>query len=125
MCQAEAPSVTASLEWIYGYRGKDSRANLYSLPTGEICYYVASLAVLYSPESQTQRHYRGHTEDIECLATHPQLSLCATGQGSSQHSPGEDTAHVQVRLSLGCSILLLHFYIIKHQPWRLSPVLNV
>ena len=50
----------------YGYRGKDSRANLYSLPTGEICYYVASLAVLYNPESQTQRHLRmignGHRE---------------------------------------------------------------
>ena len=99
--QAEAPNVSPSLEWTYGYRGKDTRSNLYSLPTGEICYYVASLAVLYSPESQTQRHYRGHTEDIECLATHPQLALCATGQASSQHSPGQDSAHVQVRLQSG------------------------
>ena len=93
--------MSPSLEWTYGYRGKDTRSNLYSLPTGEICYYVASLAVLYSPESQTQRHYRGHTEDIECLATHPQLALCATGQASSQHSPGQDSAHVQVRLQSG------------------------
>lgn len=98
--------MTASLEWSYGYRGKDSRANLYSLPTGEICYYVASLTVLYSPESQTQRHYRGHTEDIECLTSHPQLPLCATGQGSSQHSPGEDSAHVQVSLGTLTSTLL-------------------
>ena len=104
--QAEAPSVNPSLEWSYGYRGKDSRANLYSLPTGEICYYVASLVVLYNPESQTQRHYRGHTDDIECLTTHPQLSLCATGQASSQNSPGEDSAHVQV------SLLYFYFYII-------------
>ena len=65
-----------------------------SLPTGEIVYYVASLAVLYSPESQTQRHYRGHTRDIECLATHPQAALCATGQAGS----GADSAHVQVIL---------------------------
>ena len=37
---------------MYGYRGKDTRGNLFALPTGEIVYYVASLAVLYSPESQ-------------------------------------------------------------------------
>ena len=92
--QALAPDIKPSLEWVYGYRGKDTRANLYSLPTGEIVYYVASLAVLYSPESQTQRHYRGHTEDIECLAAHPQAPLCATGQAGS----GADSAHVQVRL---------------------------
>ena len=96
--------MTASLEWSYGYRGKDSRANLYSLPTGEICYYVASLAVLYSPESQTQRHYRGHTEDIECLAAHPQAALCATGQAGS----GSDSAHVQVSA-------VRHSWLLKHK----------
>ena len=67
---------------------------------------LASLVVLYNPESQTQRHYRGHTDDIECLTTHPQLSLCATGQASSLNSPGEDSAHVQV------SLLYFYFYII-------------
>ena len=97
--QTEAPSVTPSLEWTYGYRGKDSRSNLYSLPTGEICYYVSSLAVLYNPESQTQRHYRGHTDDIECLAPHPQLPLCATGQASGSDPSQQDSAHVQVRRS--------------------------
>ena len=24
------------LDWVYGYRGKDSRANLAKLPTGEV-----------------------------------------------------------------------------------------
>ena len=95
LCQVEAPNISPSLEWTYGYRGKDSRSNLYSLPTGEICYYVASLVVLYNPESQTQRHYRGHTDDIECLAPHPQLPLCATGQSSGPDSQ-QDSAHVQV-----------------------------
>ena len=113
--------MTASLEWSYGYRGKDSRANLYSLPTGEICYYVASLAVLYNPESQTQRHYRGHTDDIECLVTHPQLSLCATGQASSLHSPGEDSAHVQVSLRLE----YFYFSTLFILTLALSAVLNV
>ena len=96
LLQTPAPDISPSLEWVYGYRGKDTRANLYSLPTGEIVYYVASLAVLYSPESQTQRHYRGHIQDIECLATHPQAALCATGQAGSD----SDSAHVQVRLRI-------------------------
>ena len=88
--------MSPALEWVYGYRGKDTRGNLFSLPTGEVVYYVASLAVLYSPESQTQRHYRGHTDDIECLAVHPELPLCATGQASGRDPDQEDSAHVQV-----------------------------
>ena len=97
MLQVGAPDVSPVLEWVYGYRGKDTRGNLFSLPTGEIVYYVASLAVLYNPESQTQRHYRGHTDDIECLAVHPQLPLCATGQASGHDQTEEDSAHVQVQ----------------------------
>ena len=49
----------------YGYRGRDCRANLYLLPTGEIVYFVASVAVLYSVEEQRQRHYLGHNDDIK------------------------------------------------------------
>ena len=49
----------------YGYRGRDCRANLYLLPTGEIVYFVASVAVLYSVEDQRQRHYLGHNDDIK------------------------------------------------------------
>ena len=36
-------------------------------------YYVASVVVLYSAEAHTQRHYRGHTEDIESICVHPQV----------------------------------------------------
>lgn len=42
--------------------------------TCQIVYYVASVVVLYSPEAQTQRHYRGHTEDVGSIAVHPQVS---------------------------------------------------
>jgi len=94
--EVEAPDVSSSLEWVYGYRGKDSRSNLYSLPTGEVVYYVASIAVLYSPESQTQRHYRGHTDDIECITVHPQAPFCASGQASGNDNEEVDDAHVQI-----------------------------
>ena len=40
----------------------------------QVVYYVASVVVLYSAEAHTQRHYRGHTEDIESICVHPQVA---------------------------------------------------
>ena len=60
-----APHQKPKLEWVYGYRGKDARTNLYLLPTGEMVYFVAAVVVLFNAEEHTQRHYLGHTEDIK------------------------------------------------------------
>ncbi|KAG9346201.1 hypothetical protein JZ751_008024 [Albula glossodonta] len=46
----------------YGYRGRDCRANVYLLPTGESVYFIASVVVLFNCEERTQRHYLGHTD---------------------------------------------------------------
>ncbi|XP_071039317.1 echinoderm microtubule-associated protein-like 2 isoform X7 [Parasteatoda tepidariorum] len=77
------PSQRLKLEWVYGYRGRDCRSNLYFLPTGEMVYFIASVVVLYNVEDQIQRHYMGHTDDIKCLALHPNKLLIATGQVAS------------------------------------------
>lgn len=78
-----APAQRLKLEWVYGYRGRDCRCNLYFLPTGEMVYFIASVVVLYNVEDQIQRHYLGHTDDIKCLALHPNKLLIATGQVAS------------------------------------------
>lgn len=75
-----APSKKLKLGWVYGYRGKDCRSNLYQLPTGEMAYFVAAVVVLYNVDEQSQRHYIGHTDDIKSLAIHPNKLLVATGQ---------------------------------------------
>lgn len=62
-----APHQRLKLDWVYGYRGKDCRSNLYSLPTGEIIYFVACVVVLYNVEEQCQRHYVGHTDEVKRL----------------------------------------------------------
>lgn len=77
------PTQRLKLEWVYGYRGRDCRSNLYFLPTGEMVYFIASVVVLYNVEDQIQRHYTGHTDDIKCLALHPNKLLVATGQVAS------------------------------------------
>ncbi|XP_045105805.1 echinoderm microtubule-associated protein-like 2 isoform X9 [Portunus trituberculatus] len=75
-----APPAKLKVEWVYGYRGRDCRNNVYQLPTGEIVYFVAAVVVLYNVEEQMQRHYLGHTDDIKCLAVHPNKLIIATGQ---------------------------------------------
>uniref|UniRef100_A0A8C1QAV7 EMAP like 2 n=1 Tax=Cyprinus carpio TaxID=7962 RepID=A0A8C1QAV7_CYPCA len=64
--KVELPERKLKLQWVYGYRGRDCRSNLYLLPTGEIVYFNASIVVLYNVEEQQQRHYLGHNDDVKC-----------------------------------------------------------
>ena len=74
----------------------------FQLPTGEFVYHVAAVAILYNLESHTQRHYMGHTNDIECMNVHPgSLALVATGQAE-----GHD--HVN------CTIQKPHVQVVKN-----------
>ncbi|XP_033208456.1 echinoderm microtubule-associated protein-like 2 isoform X4 [Belonocnema kinseyi] len=74
------PHSKLKLDWVYGYRGRDCRNNLHLLPTGEIVYFVAGVVVLYNMEVHSQRHYIGHTDDVKCIAIHPNKLVVATGQ---------------------------------------------
>ncbi|XP_039309493.1 echinoderm microtubule-associated protein-like 2 isoform X7 [Solenopsis invicta] len=74
------PQSKLKLDWVYGYRGRDCRSNLHLLPTGEIVYFVAAVVVLYNMEEHSQRHYLGHTDDVKCIAIHPNKLIVATGQ---------------------------------------------
>uniref|UniRef100_A0A673Y2Y9 EMAP like 2 n=1 Tax=Salmo trutta TaxID=8032 RepID=A0A673Y2Y9_SALTR len=77
------------LQWVYGYRGRDCRSNLYLLPTGEIVYFNASVVVLYNVEEQQQRHYLGHNDDVKCLGIHPDMVTIATGQVAGTSKDGK------------------------------------
>ncbi|KAK4886318.1 hypothetical protein RN001_002589 [Aquatica leii] len=92
---ATAPSQKLKLDWVYGYRGRDCRSNLYMLPTGEMVYFVAAVVVLYNAEEQSQRHYLGHTDDVKSLAIHPNKLIVATGQCAG-HDKREARPHIRV-----------------------------
>ncbi|XP_078672205.1 echinoderm microtubule-associated protein-like 2 isoform X2 [Branchiostoma floridae x Branchiostoma belcheri] len=83
------PAEKLKLDWVYGYRGRDCRSNLYLLPTGEIVYFVAAVVVLYNVDEQLQRHYLGHNDDVKCLAVHPDRITIATGQVTGHGRDGE------------------------------------
>ncbi|XP_019637307.1 PREDICTED: echinoderm microtubule-associated protein-like 2 isoform X1 [Branchiostoma belcheri] len=88
------PSKKLKLEWVYGYRGYDARDNLCVLPSGELMYFVATVVVMYNPRKETQRHYLGHTEDIQCMSHHPSEQYVATGQMAGQLPDAH--AHIRV-----------------------------
>uniref|UniRef100_A0A1L8E5X0 Putative echinoderm microtubule-associated protein-like 1 n=2 Tax=Nyssomyia neivai TaxID=330878 RepID=A0A1L8E5X0_9DIPT len=90
-----APGRKLRLDWVYGYRGRDCRANLHQMPTGEMAYFVAAAVVLYNAEEQTQRHYLGHTDDVRSLTVHPNKLLVATGQCAG-HERRDGMPHVRV-----------------------------
>ncbi|XP_077467311.1 echinoderm microtubule-associated protein-like 2 isoform X1 [Stigmatopora argus] len=83
------PNRKLKLEWVYGYRGRDCRSNLYLLPTGEIVYFNASVVVLYNTDEQQQRHYLGHDDDVKCLSVHPDMVTIATGQVAGNTRDGK------------------------------------
>ncbi|KAL3986232.1 HELP motif family protein [Acanthocheilonema viteae] len=80
--ELDAPTCEPTLNWVYGYRGKDCRGNLHELPTGEIVYFTGTIAVLHNPNERSQRYYTKHTSDIKCMALHPNKLHIATGQTS-------------------------------------------
>ncbi|MBN3309993.1 EMAL1 protein, partial [Amia calva] len=85
----DLPENKLKLQWVYGYRGRDCRCNLFLLPTGEIVYFIASVVVLYNVEEQQQRHYLGHNDDVKCLAVHPDMVTVATGQVAGNSKDGK------------------------------------
>ncbi|XP_057362972.1 echinoderm microtubule-associated protein-like 3 isoform X2 [Manis pentadactyla] len=90
------PPETLSLDWVYGYRGRDSRSNLFVLRSGEVVYFIACVVVLYRPRGGPggpggggQRHYRGHTDCVRCLAVHPDGVRVASGQTAGVDKDGK------------------------------------
>ncbi|XP_028923826.1 echinoderm microtubule-associated protein-like 1 isoform X1 [Ornithorhynchus anatinus] len=95
--KVDLPAKRLKLEWVYGYRGRDCRNNLYLLPTGETVYFIASVVVLYNVEEQLQRHYTGHNDDVKCLAVHPDRITIATGQVAGTSKDGKQLPpHVRI-----------------------------
>uniref|UniRef100_A0A8C3GC86 EMAP like 3 n=1 Tax=Cyclopterus lumpus TaxID=8103 RepID=A0A8C3GC86_CYCLU len=90
----EPPPERLELDWVYGYRGRDCRANLYFLPTGEALFFIACVVVLYHINNRTQRHYHKHTDCVRCLTVHPDKVRVASGQTAGVDKDGKVTTAV-------------------------------
>ena len=73
--------VDLELEWVHGYRANDCRNTVRYTAAGEVVYFTAALAVVYSNSTGKQRFLQGvHTDDILSLAAHPSGQIFATGE---------------------------------------------
>ena len=75
-----APDVEPKLDWVYGYRGDDVRNNIFIDSEGRLVFYTATVGIIYDVKNHTQTHLLGHTNDIICMAMHPNKSIIATSQ---------------------------------------------
>ena len=97
---ASAPNVKYELEYVYGYRCEDSRANVCYNSVGNVAYITAALGVILDKESNTQTFFGGgqventskqvandmnhHTNDIMAFGISSCRSKAVTGQTGSQ-----------------------------------------
>ena len=91
---AQLPLKTIELERVFGYEGAALSSNVFSTATGKVAYYVAGTGVVMDPATRAQSFFVGHTDDITCMAMHPNGCLLVTGQmGVEPHMcVWEDTA---------------------------------
>jgi microtubule-associated protein-like 6 len=98
-----APASSLSLQWVHGYTSAsagscDARVsnNLFYNANYDVVYPAAALGVCLhvdseSYENSTQKYFKGHNDDILCLAMSPNRRYVATGQISSKSSKGKAT----------------------------------
>ncbi|OQR83272.1 microtubule-associated protein [Achlya hypogyna] len=76
-----APAGQLDLAFVHGYRGFDTRNNLrYGADASTCIYHTAAVGIVYSKAHHRQIFHFGHTDDIVCLAVHPEGHLVATGE---------------------------------------------
>eukprot|EP00595_Chromulina_sp_UTEXLB2642_P001802 CAMPEP_0196761886 /NCGR_PEP_ID=MMETSP1095-20130614/1198_1 /TAXON_ID=96789 ORGANISM="Chromulina nebulosa, Strain UTEXLB2642" /NCGR_SAMPLE_ID=MMETSP1095 /ASSEMBLY_ACC=CAM_ASM_000446 /LENGTH=2526 /DNA_ID=CAMNT_0042111955 /DNA_START=12 /DNA_END=7592 /DNA_ORIENTATION=- len=114
----QPPSDDLELDWVYGYRGYDSRNNSYFLSIDSelmVVYPAAGLIVITNYQKLTQRYFRGHTDDVLCLAYCQDTSsnhLVASGQVGKGNTYVWDPTTIKILSTLNTkqkTVILLSF----------------
>ena len=94
----EAPGSTHQLDFVFGYKGSETRKNIHVLNSKEILYFVAGVAVIQDPFIKSrQRIFNQHTDDIKSMAVHVNGETVATGQVLGLKSDGSQRpAHILI-----------------------------
>eukprot|EP00735_Rhodelphis_limneticus_P013833 TRINITY_DN778_c0_g1::TRINITY_DN778_c0_g1_i1::g.18392::m.18392 TRINITY_DN778_c0_g1::TRINITY_DN778_c0_g1_i1::g.18392 ORF type:complete len:868 (+),score=361.39,sp/Q05BC3/EMAL1_MOUSE/34.07/6e-133,WD40/PF00400.27/0.14,WD40/PF00400.27/0.00013,WD40/PF00400.27/3.4,WD40/PF00400.27/1.3,WD40/PF00400.27/0.0074,WD40/PF00400.27/1.2e+03,WD40/PF00400.27/0.56,WD40/PF00400.27/0.00013,WD40/PF00400.27/0.003,WD40/PF00400.27/9.9e-06,HELP/PF03451.9/3.3e-16,HELP/PF03451.9/3.9e+03,Cytochrom_D1/PF02239.11/1.9e+02,Cytoc len=86
----QVPESKFDLEFVHGYRGRDSFNNLFWVGDDRIVYPTAALGVVYDIVANSQEFLKGNTDDVLCLAIHPDKKYVALGQVDPK---GKDKAY--------------------------------
>jgi WD40 repeat protein len=77
---SKAPEINLVLDYVHGYRCKDSRGNIYYNSEGKVVTHAAAVGFTHDVASNTQTHNQNHSDDIMSIAQHPDKKLFATGE---------------------------------------------
>jgi len=78
--QEKPPTIALDLEWIHGYRARDSKNNISILADGCVAYHAAAVGIIYDPEDHEQRFFNKHIDDITAIAYSSDERTVATGE---------------------------------------------
>jgi microtubule-associated protein-like 6 len=78
--QNKPPQVNLDLNYVFGYRAKDMRNNVRYLKNGNIVYNAAALGIVLDINTNEQKFFNLHIDDITALAVHPDEVTVATGE---------------------------------------------
>jgi microtubule-associated protein-like 6 len=73
------PDASVSLEWVFGYQSEKCRNNVLYNFRGDVVYNVSKYVISYSFMDHQQSVFSGHTDEVACLAVHPEGQLIASG----------------------------------------------
>ncbi|GMF15707.1 unnamed protein product [Phytophthora lilii] len=91
----QTPRASLELDFVYGCRSgataslssshpaapnASTNNNAFYLSSGEIMWFTATLVVLYKKETNTQRYFREHTNEVTSVTVHPNQRIVASGQ---------------------------------------------
>ena len=76
----KTPDAQLELEFVHGYRCHDTRNNLRYTNNGDFVYHTAAVGIVYNKETNKQKIYNEHFDDITALAIHPNKKYVATGE---------------------------------------------
>lgn len=74
-----APEVKLDLDYIFGYRGRDSRDNVHWLDETHIVFPAAAVGVVLDLVTTDEYFYFGHDDDIVCMDYHKGTNMVASG----------------------------------------------
>ncbi|KAK9703689.1 Echinoderm microtubule-associated protein-like 5 [Basidiobolus ranarum] len=86
------PKESLQLEHVYGYRTRDCRNNIRTLPDSsnespKLVYFAGSVGIVHDVVLNKQRFFSGHNDDVISVTVHPSGEYVATGDVASVIDP--------------------------------------
>eukprot|EP00698_Gefionella_okellyi_P023688 TRINITY_DN8159_c0_g1_i1.p1 TRINITY_DN8159_c0_g1~~TRINITY_DN8159_c0_g1_i1.p1 ORF type:complete len:1551 (-),score=313.16 TRINITY_DN8159_c0_g1_i1:84-4736(-) len=78
-CSA-APPKSLDLSFVIGFQKNESGQNLLHMGEGDVVYYAAAKVIVQDASTRVQRFIHNHDAPVTCIAKHPVLPICASGQ---------------------------------------------